>query len=82
MNSGSSKESEVTGVISYDTVSKAEIINPVESGLPGTFGFGDLGYDEIEILSSGEFQQRFLFSSGIELHVTFGGFSFKKIKGV
>jgi hypothetical protein len=43
-------------------------------GLPGPHGYGDLGYHEIERLDSGTFQHRILFSTGIELHITFSGF--------
>ena len=43
-------------------------------GLPGPNGFGDLGYDEPDVLSDDLFQHRLLFSSGIELQVDFSNF--------
>jgi hypothetical protein len=43
-------------------------------GLGGPHGYGDLGYDEVDVLPHGEFVHRMLFSSGIELAVMFNGF--------
>ena len=43
-------------------------------GLGGQHGYGDLGYDEIELLGDGTFEHRLLFSSGIELAVRFARF--------
>ncbi|PQO27113.1 DUF4085 family protein [Blastopirellula marina] len=43
-------------------------------GLPGPFGYGDLGYDEPYVLAGGRFEHRILFSSGIELRIRFGDF--------
>ena len=40
-------------------------------GLGGPHGFGDLGYDEIDVGEDGPFEHRLLFSSGIELAVRF-----------
>jgi hypothetical protein len=45
-----------------------------EVGLGGPHGYGDLGYDEIELLADGSFAHRMLFSSGIELAVEFEQF--------
>ncbi|RCS52954.1 hypothetical protein DTL42_09050 [Bremerella cremea] len=45
-----------------------------ELGLPGPFGYGDLGYDEPYVLPGGLFEHRILFSSGIELRIRFGDF--------
>lgn len=47
-----------------------------DTGLPGPHGYGDLGYDEIEVLANGRYGHRMLFSTGIELHVQFNEFSF------
>ena len=47
-----------------------------DTGLPGPHGYGDLGYDEIEVLANGHYEHRMLFSTGIELHVQFNEFSF------
>jgi hypothetical protein len=43
-------------------------------GLPGPHGYGDLGYDEIEVLEDRTFEHRLLFSTGIELAVRFERF--------
>lgn len=43
-------------------------------GLPGPFGYGDLGYDEPHRLADGRFEHRILFSSGIELRIRFSNF--------
>jgi hypothetical protein len=37
-------------------------------------GYGDLGYDEVDLSLTGAFVHRMLFSSGIELAVAFRGF--------
>lgn len=49
-----------------------------ERGLAGPNGFGDLGYDEIEVLDGGMFEHRLLFSSGIELAVAFAAFRLER----
>ncbi len=46
-----------------------------KKGLGGPHGYGDLGYDEIEVISAGLFEHRILFSSGIELQIRFADFS-------
>jgi hypothetical protein len=46
-----------------------------QAGLPGPHGYGDLGYNEIEIIEPGVYEHRMLFSSGIELQVQFSEFS-------
>jgi hypothetical protein len=43
-------------------------------GLGGPHGYGDLGYDEVDLEPGGAFVHRMLFSSGIELAVAFRGF--------
>jgi len=50
------------------------IANP-KKRLGGPGGYGDLGYDEIEVLGPGRFEHRMLFSTSIEFHVRFGSFS-------
>lgn len=42
--------------------------------LPGPPGFGDMGYEELDIDDNGRMVVRILFSSGLELHVAFTGF--------
>lgn len=59
-----SKGEEVSGVITYRSVSDAAVNNSDQPALPGTPGLGDLGYDEIELFETGELQHRLLFSSG------------------
>ncbi|OAB63284.1 hypothetical protein AY599_06675 [Leptolyngbya valderiana BDU 20041] len=43
-----------------------------EPALSGPAGYGDLGYGEVH-LAGDAFEHRFLFSTGIELRVVFGG---------
>lgn len=61
-------------VMEYGGVSCFESLADPDQGLGGPHGYGDLGYDEIEILDSTRFQHRMLFSSGIEFSVTFQNF--------
>ena len=46
-----------------------------DAGLNGPHGYGDLGYDESDILSDGLFEHRILFSTGIEFRIAFAEFS-------
>ena len=57
----------------YAGVFTRKSTNP-KRGLAGPHGYGDLGYDEIEVLRDGLYEHRILFSSGIELQVRFTGF--------
>jgi len=50
-------------VISFD--SRAD---PAK-GLPGPHGYGDLGYDELDITPENDLVHRLLFSSGIEVEI-------------
>jgi hypothetical protein len=45
-----------------------------KAGLGGPHGYGDLGYDEVEVIEPNVYEHRMLFSSGIELHVRFSDF--------
>ena len=56
------------GVESFESLANPDV------GLPGPHGYGDLGYDEIQVLRPGLFQHRMLFSTGIEFAATFTGF--------
>ncbi len=49
------------------------IANP-NKGFAGSFGYGDWGYDEVDIMDDGTFIHRVLFSSGIEFEILFSGF--------
>jgi hypothetical protein len=44
--------------------------------LPGPGGYGDFGYDEIEVIGPAQFEHRILFSSGIRLVIRFAKLSF------
>lgn len=55
----------------YGSVVAHRFFSDPDIGLPGPNGFGDLGYDEPDVLSVDLFQHRLLFSSGIELQVDF-----------
>ena len=57
-----------SGVSSFRTVVEGSEC----SGGPNVFG--DLGYQEVEVVGDGHFEHRLLFASGIELHIRFGGF--------
>ena len=46
-----------------------------KQGLAEPGGYGDLGYDEIEVIGDGLFEHRILFSSAIELRVRFTDFT-------
>lgn len=62
--------------LTYEGVHSLTSTADPEAGLPGPHGYGDLGYDEIEVLANGGYEHRMLFSTGIELHVQFTEFSF------
>ncbi len=56
------------GVSSFRMTVKTEEIHH------GPHGFGDLGYDEIDLADPGFFEHRMLFSSGTEITITFRDF--------
>jgi hypothetical protein len=58
----------------YSGVERVESFADPEVGLCGPAGYGDLGYWEVDVLQSGLFEHRLLFSTGIELVVEFRGF--------
>lgn len=60
--------------LTYSGVERFESIADPEVGLGGPTGYGDLGYCEVDALPDGTLEHRILFSSGIELRVTFRGF--------
>ena len=57
-----------TGLVSHKSLSDPDI------SLPGPNGYGDLGYDETDVLPDGTFKHCLLFSSGIELQFVFTDF--------
>lgn len=61
-------------VLHYAGVWTFRAVGDPESGLPGPYGFGDWGYDEIDLSPGGEWEHRILFSSGIELQLRFASF--------
>ena len=63
------------GVVSFCSTDEPD------DGLPGSLGYGDLGYDEIDLTDDGFLEYRMLFSSGIELQVVFAGFEFAWVDG-
>lgn len=54
----------------YDDVRAFESFADPDVGLAGPGGYGDLGYDELDLTPEGLAVHRLLFSSGIELHIT------------
>ena len=59
--------------LTYSGVVNVTTTGDPERGLGGPHGFGDLGYDELELLGDGLIEHRMLFSTGIELHIRFRG---------
>src|SRR5262249_14988882 len=43
-------------------------------GFRGRTGFGDWGYDEVDVTDDGDFEHRILFASGIEITIQFATF--------
>ncbi len=62
----------------YSGVERFESTADPNVGLRGPFGFGDLGYCEVDVLPGGAFEHRLLFSSGIELTVVFRDFRLRR----
>lgn len=58
-----------TGVVSF-----VSTIDPAAGGIHGS-GYGFHGIDEMEVIETGIYEHRMLFTSGIELAVRFRGFS-------
>ena len=61
-------------LLSYQDVSSIVSTSDPKAGLCGPHGYGDLGYDEIEIIAPGHYEHRMLFSTGIEIQVQFSTF--------
>ncbi len=61
--------------LTYDGVSRMISLANPRRGRLGPWGYGDLGFDEIEVLDDGLFEHRILFSTGIELQVRFSDFT-------
>lgn len=58
----------------YKDVQSFHSVSDPNKGLTGPGGYGDLGYDEIDMTADGTFEHRILFSTGIELQIRFLGF--------
>jgi hypothetical protein len=55
----------------YEEVISFRSTSTPDKALGGPTGYGELGYDEVELLGDGLFEHRLLFSSGIELQIRF-----------
>ena len=64
----------------YRDVSKFSSSADPEKGLPGPHGYGDIGYDELDILPDGVIEHRLLMSNGIELDIQFRDFDLEVAK--
>ncbi len=61
-------------ILRYGEVNSFRSTADPEIGLNGPHGYGDLGYDEVDITEHGKFEHRILFSTGIEFQIVFGSF--------
>ena len=61
--------------LTYEDVSSLNSTGNPKSGLAGPYGYGDLGYNEIEVVGDRLYEHRILFSSGIEFQIRFSGFN-------
>jgi hypothetical protein len=59
----------------YDDVETFRATGHPQKGLGGPHGFGDLGYDEQDVVGDGLYEHRLLFSTGVELQIQFAGFA-------
>jgi hypothetical protein len=64
--------------LTYSEVERFESTADPAVGLRGPHGYGDFGYDEVEVLPTGAFEHGMVFSSGVELCVVFGGFKLQR----
>ena len=64
--------------LTYRGGERVESAADPDVGLPGPHGYGDLGYDELDVLPDGAFEHRLLFSSGIELAIAFRDFEWRR----
>ncbi len=58
----------------FDVMSLTSTADP-KTGLGGPHGYGDLGYDELELLDDLAVEHRMLFSTGIEIAIRFKNMS-------
>jgi len=62
----------------YRGVERLQSYKPAGEAFGGD-GYGDIGCDEWDVTHGGLFQHRILFSTGIELSVTFAGFGLRSL---
>ena len=65
--------------LAYQDVSVFRSTSSPEKALGGPAGYGDLGYDEIEMLGEQAFEHRLLFSSGIEMQIQFKNIQWQRL---
>ncbi len=63
----------------YTEVSRFGSTGTPDKALGGPASYGELGYDEIELFDEQLFEQRFLFSSGIELQIQFMNIEWQRL---
>ncbi|WP_040508053.1 hypothetical protein [Leptospira wolffii] len=73
-----SSDSQFELMINYFDVSEFKVLSDIVSNETIEFDVSedDLGYDEFDMIENNSFEHRLLFSSGMELKITFGGFSY------
>lgn len=64
--------------LTYGGVERVESTADPDVGLGGPHGYGDLGYDELDVLPTGAIEHRLLFSTGVELVLVFSSFAFTR----
>jgi len=69
-----------TIALRYEQVNSLQSAAHPQKHLADLGGYGDIGGDEVELLAEGNFEHRFVFSSGIELSVRFGNFYFSDVE--
>lgn len=63
----------------YEEVSAFHSTSTPKKALGGPASYGELGYDEIELLGEQLFEHRLLFSSGIELQIQFKDIKWQRL---
>ena len=64
----------------YCGVERFESYADPDVGLGGPAGYGDLGYSEVEMPTPSSFEHHLLFSTGVELVVTFRDFALQRVR--
>ncbi len=72
LRDGSDLELRYTGLTAFES------FQTPDQALAGPGGYGDLGYDEIDVLEGGTFEHRMLFSSSIELRFRFASLKLRQ----